>query len=105
MPVRAAAGRAGPFVAIRATEPVSSRMRRGARSGGDRGTSCGDPGGRPVSRAPCAARSPVEESPPQPWFGSAGFPKTAGRRCFGQGLTVLPGVGARKEEAPCAGSC
>lgn len=53
--------------------------------------------GRPVSRAPCAARSPVEESPPQPWFGSAGFPKTAGRRCFGQGLTVLPGVVAREK--------
>lgn len=77
VPVRAAAGRAGPFVAVRAAEPVSSRMRRGARSGGERGTPCGEPGGAPVSRAQGAARSPVEESPPQPWYGSAGFPKTA----------------------------
>lgn len=37
----------------------------------------GNQEGRPVSRAQGAARSPVEESPPQPWYGSAGFPKTA----------------------------
>ena len=76
-PVRAAAGRAGPFVAVRAAEPVSSRMRRGARSGGDRGTLCGELGG--AARFSGAGRSSQsgwrESSPPQPWYGSAGFPR------------------------------
>lgn len=38
-------GQGRPFVAAWAVEPVSSRLRSGARPGGDRGTPCGERGG------------------------------------------------------------
>lgn len=105
VPTRAAAGRARPFVAARVAEPVSSRMRSGARPSGDRGTPCGNEEGRPVSRAPGAGRGRVEETFP---FGAlvrkCWFPQViSGRRCLGPGLTVLTGVEQQKEEAPGAG--
>lgn len=96
VPVRAAAGGAGPFVAVRAAEPVSSRMRRGARSGGERGTPCGEPGGAPVSPGWARLAQSVEESP-SALVWKCWFPETAlSAECWAK-LTVLPGVEAREK--------
>lgn len=72
MPIGADAGRARPFVAARAAEPVSSRMKSGARPGRDPGTLCGEREGAARFRDRLK-----RDSPSNPWSGSAGFPKTS----------------------------
>lgn len=70
-------------------------MRRGARSGGDRGTPCGEPGGAArFSGAGRGSQSGEERVPSSALARKCWFPEdSSGRRCLGRGLTVLPGVG------------
>lgn len=96
-PVRAAAGRAGPFVAVRAAEPVSSRMRRGRGLAGSEEPHVGNQRGRRflgrrarravrLKRVPLSLGMEVLVSRRQLWA-----------QVLWAGLTALPGVEAREK--------